>query len=335
MAQLVGAFGSSHGPMLSTPPDMWGLRRDADVKNPRHFFRGKTYAYPDLLAQRAPGFAAEVTPVMQRERHGKCQAALGELARRFEAAKADLVVIVGNDQKELFLDDVTPAMTVFFGETIENIPATPEERAKMGPGIAIAEEGHCPPGGATYPGAPEFGRHLVEELTGRGFDVAQSSRLPDGPGRHAGMPHAFGFLYRQVMRDAPPPSIPLIMNVGVAPNNPRIGRCLDLGRALRDSIRAWPGDSRVVLMASGGFSHFVIDEDLDRRVLDAMQKGDEAAIRAEPETSFLGNTAEIKNWLPVASAMQAEGRRMELVDYVPCYRSEAGTGNAMVFAHWA
>lgn len=42
MAQLAGAFGTSHEPMLSTPPNLWGLRRDADFKNPRHFFRAKT-----------------------------------------------------------------------------------------------------------------------------------------------------------------------------------------------------------------------------------------------------------------------------------------------------
>ena len=30
----------------------------------------------------------------------------------------------------------------------------------------------------------------------------------------------------------------------------------------------------------------------------------------------------------------AEGRRYHQVDYVPCYRSEAGTGNAMAFVYW-
>jgi len=45
-------------------------------------------------------------------------------------------------------------------------------------------------------------------------------------------------------------------------------------------------------------------------------------------------TAEIKNWFPVISAMNAEGRRYHQVDYVPCYRSEAGTGNAMAFVYW-
>jgi 3-O-methylgallate 3,4-dioxygenase len=36
----------------------------------------------------------------------------------------------------------------------------------------------------------------------------------------------------------------------------------------------------------------------------------------------------------VAGALLGSGLRFELVDYVPCYRSEAGTGNAMGFAVW-
>ena len=53
-----------------------------------------------------------------------------------------------------------------------------------------------------------------------------------------------------------------------------------------------------------------------------------------PENIFKVGTAEIKNWLPVIAAMNAEGRRYHQVDYVPCYRSEAGTGNAMAFVYW-
>jgi seryl-tRNA synthetase len=45
-------------------------------------------------------------------------------------------------------------------------------------------------------------------------------------------------------------------------------------------------------------------------------------------------TAEIKNWYPVISAMNQTKLRYHLVDYVPCYRSEAGTGNAMAFVYW-
>ena len=34
------------------------------------------------------------------------------------------------------------------------------------------------------------------------------------------------------------------------------------------------------------------------------------------------------------SAETGAPRPMKLIDYVPCYRSEAGTGNAMAFAYW-
>jgi hypothetical protein len=42
----------------------------------------------------------------------------------------------------------------------------------------------------------------------------------------------------------------------------------------------------------------------------------------------------IKNWIVVAGAMAEAGLKMKLIDYVPCYRSEAGTGSGMGFAYW-
>jgi 3-O-methylgallate 3,4-dioxygenase len=52
------------------------------------------------------------------------------------------------------------------------------------------------------------------------------------------------------------------------------------------------------------------------------------------EAIFQAGTSEVKNWIPVAGAMDELGFGMEVIDYVPCYRSEAGTGNAMAFATW-
>jgi hypothetical protein len=65
-----------------------------------------------------------------------------------------------------------------------------------------------------------------------------------------------------------------------------------------------------------------------------MQNGDEKALAALPENLFKVGTAEIKNWYPVIAAMNAAGLKYRQVDYVPCYRSEAGTGNAMCFSYW-
>ena len=51
MAKIVLGMGSSHGPMLSTPPQEWGQRVLADRKN-RHPFRGKTWSFDELVALR-------------------------------------------------------------------------------------------------------------------------------------------------------------------------------------------------------------------------------------------------------------------------------------------
>jgi hypothetical protein len=92
----------------------------------------------------------------------------------------------------------------------------------------------------------------------------------------------------------------------------------------------------VALIASGGLTHFAIDEELDRKVLAAMQAGDLAALERIPEEMFRSpGTGEIKNWLPLAAATVELGMKMNLIDYVPCYRSPAGTGTAMAFAYWA
>ena len=334
MAEIVLGMALSHGPMLSTPPDQWNLRASADRGNNRHWYRGRTYDYETLVRERGGGFLSQISVEERARRHAACQAALRLLAEKFAAVRPDLVVILGNDQLEVFKEDQIAAFNVYDGAEIENVPLTETQRAKLPPGIALAEQGHCPPGGAVYPGAPAAAAAIIASLIGQHFDVSRSARLPKGPDRQHGIPHAFGFLYRSVMRDTPPPSIPVFLNVGVPPNQPRVQRCLDFGRALRAAIAALDDKLRVALLASGGLTHFVVDEELDRRVLGAMQAGSEATLAAIPENWFGGNTSEIKSWLPLFAAMNAGEKRMHLVDYVPCYRTEAGTGQGMAFAYW-
>jgi hypothetical protein len=87
---------------------------------------------------------------------------------------------------------------------------------------------------------------------------------------------------------------------------------------------------------SGKADHSVLFTDLICRLTGVRQvkHGDEDALAALPENVFKVGTAEIKNWYPVIAAMNAAGLTYHQVDYVPCDRSEAGTGNAMCFAYW-
>ena len=91
---------------------------------------------------------------------------------------------------------------------------------------------------------------------------------------------------------------------------------------------------RVAVIASGGLSHFVVDEDLDQKFLAFLGKGDVKGMTTMPETFLQSGTSEFKNWIPVGAIAHDAGLAMDVVDYVPCYRSSAGTGNAMGFVRW-
>jgi hypothetical protein len=329
MAEIVLGIGSSHGPLLSTPPEQWDLRAAADRANKNHWFRGKTYDFEALLQARAPGFAHETTVEKRRQRFLQCRSGLEALGRKFNQVSPDAVVILGNDQREFFNAGLTPAITVYRGSEIANVQHLNEDQ----PGLNIAEPANSPKEGATYPGATDLADHIVRSLGDENFDLAQSDTTPSGAPR-GGIPHAYGFFYHTILQDQTPPSVPIILNVHFPHNTPKLRRCLELGRALYRAIGSFTGFKRVALMASGGLTHFVIDEEFDQRVIAAMQTGDEDALAALPENYFKVGTAEIKNWYPVIAAMNAAGRKYHQIDYVPCYRSEAGTGNAMCFAYW-
>jgi Catalytic LigB subunit of aromatic ring-opening dioxygenase len=329
MAEIVLGIGTAHGPLLSTPPEKWDLRARADRENKNHWYRGRTYDFESLLRERAPGFGAQTGIETRRERHARCRAALEVLERKVLEAAPEALVILGNDQREYFGEDLTPSITVYRGAEIFNARETHEPA----PGLNIAEPGNAPEQGTSYPGATALADHILDCLAEEGFDPAQSNSRPKGASR-PGIPHAYGFVYHTILRDNPAPSVPIILNVHFPHNQPKIGRCLALGRTLQRAIRSFQGTRRVALIASGGLTHFVVDEEFDREVLHAIDRGDEDALGRLPENVFKVGTAEIKNWFPVVAAMNAEGRRSHEVDYVPCYRSEAGTGNAMGFVYW-
>ena len=44
--------------------------------------------------------------------------------------------------------------------------------------------------------------------------------------------------------------------------------------------------------------------------------------------------SEVRNWVTVGGALAGTELTARVVDYVPCYRSEAGTGCAMAFMAW-
>ena len=169
---------------------------------------------------------------------------------------------------------------------------------------------------------------LIRSFMDAGFDVATSNELNE----EVGLGHAFTFLYRYMTPEGDVPVVPLAVNTFFTPNQPTPKRCYAFGEALREAIESWDSDKRVAVMASGGLSHTIIDEEIDQMTLDGLQGKDAAALASLPVDQLTRGTSEIRNWVALAGAVEPMG--MTLVDYQPCYRTPAGTGCAMGFAYW-
>lgn len=336
MAEIVLGMWTSHGPTLSTTPEQWLMRVKADKSRPSHPYKLGNYSFDELTQLRNNENLQEQSSEEQRTiRHARCQDAVKKMADVWADVKPDVAVIMGNDQKEIFTDQVIPAFTVFSGETLFNEPASEDQIALMAPGIHAAEAGHNPPDYTEYPGLPELGNLIIKQATRDGFDVTQMTKIP----RHnnhwsSGVGHAFGYIYRQVMRDNVVPNVPVITNTFFPPNQPTAKRCFEFGQMVAKAIKKWDSDLKVAVFGSGGMSHFVIDEDLDKIFMKAISERDVESLINLDERYFQTGTSELKNWIAAAGILFDTNLQGETVDYVPCYRSEAGTGTANGFVYW-
>jgi hypothetical protein len=339
MAKIVYGFGSSHGPLLSTPPERWDLRAADDRKNPKHPFRGSVYTFPELVKVRAgeKDFDKEMSIETRRERYDRNERALALLAEKLADVNPDIVVVVGDDQHEWFFDDVQPSFTVYCADQVINAAIDPEVMKTKSPGIALAMSASHPPEDQTYPVPSDLATTIIEQAISDEFDVAISAKQRENERGVIGVGHAVGFIYRRILKDRPIPVVPILLNTYFPPNQPSPKRCYEFGKSIGRAIRGWNGpnaDKRVAICASGGISHFVIDEEFDTRMLTAIKNRDTKTIFAEPENMFRSGTSETKNWITVAGILDETDLEMNLIDYVPSCRSEAGTGCGMAFATW-
>jgi OH-DDVA oxygenase/3-O-methylgallate 3,4-dioxygenase len=333
MARIIAAMATTHGPQLHTTVEQWQLRVKAD-KARKHPFRGGTYGFEELVALRkSEGLAEKSTMEAQRAYHARCHAAMEKLADRWAETGADIAVILGNDQNEVYeTDELNPAFMVFYGATIPSYPSSEEVRAKAPPGVAEGEHGHAAPAHTEYQGVPALGEHIIRTLSAHEFDVTACKVWPKAAKN--GASHAFGHIYRQVMRDRVVPNVPIYQNTFFPPNQPSAARAFRFGQVVGEAIDSWASDRTVAVFGSGGMSHFVIDEDFDRRFVDALGRGDKAYLTSIPLSELQSGTSELKSWISLAGLLEGRGARMHGIDYVPCYRSAAGTGTANGFYWW-
>jgi 3-O-methylgallate 3,4-dioxygenase len=328
MARLVAAFGSSHSIMLVSQREDWqhGFRA-VDPKNPHYFDKaGNHVTYGDLL-ERAPADSdALVTPERMGERFDQAEAAMDELRERIRAAKLDVLLVVGDDQTELFRTTNNPTFAIYYGETIRNAKReTSPNDSWYARARTMRQE---PDGDVHYPVESAMARWMIRELCERDFDIAAMDGLERG--QYEG--HAFSFIHRRYLQGLDLPVIPVIVNTFDPPNQPTPRRCIQLGAALRELIEAYPEDLRVGVLASGGLSHFVVDEELDHGIIDAIRRKDSAWLAALDPKQLQAGSSEIRNWIIAVEAVKSLD--LEWVSYTPGYRSPALTGTGLCFAAW-
>jgi 3-O-methylgallate 3,4-dioxygenase len=120
MAKMVMGIGSSHSPALLMEPPAWLARGETDDRTimALHDFDGKRVKYDELLVKTSPEMMKEIDPEVLDRRHKANEAAIAKISEVLDAADPDIVLIIGDDHKEVFQEDNMPALSVYWGETL-------------------------------------------------------------------------------------------------------------------------------------------------------------------------------------------------------------------------
>src|SRR5207302_7705924 len=222
-------------------------------------------------------------PDRMETRHAAVQEAISRLGEYLREARLDTLIVVGDDQEELYHSQNMPGILVYYGETIRNVPLAPVKEPNWG--WRASARWHEEKEPRDYPVDARLARHLIDQLIDREFDVATSDGLPAEEGEG----HAIGFVHKRIMQDVPQPTVPIVpvcINTYYPPNQPTPRRCYRLGQAIRAAVESYPKDIRVGIIGSGGLSHFVVDEALDRGFIDMLRKKDAAGIESLPRETL-------------------------------------------------
>ncbi len=339
MADLVLGMGCTHTPQMHTKAEDWQIRAERDRTNGIElWWKGKRWLWDDLAeARKCEGLVQSELDGQAQERLDRCFSALDKLVEKYKEVKPDVAIICGNDQHELFLDQMQPAFTVIGADVIENMPRTQAMKSRLPPGIEISDHGHLPDQCMTFKGQPELATHISTRLNSADFDVAYSRKVPkpdEDKAMVGGMPHAYGFVYRNIMLDNPVPHVPIVLNSFFPPNRPSARRVYEFGRTVGEAVLSWEKDARVMVVASGGLSHFAIDEEFDRRFLQALQDKDFSYFFECSDEYYRAGTSEVKNWIMAAGILSAANLDMTVVDYETLPRTVANTGSTCAFTIW-
>src|ERR1700739_1669160 len=181
MARIVLGIGTSHTPMLNVGPEEWPLFEELDRRRAHLHQDGTRASFDELLAVAPPSLRTELGPEKHAKRHGEAMAALGRLQEALTETKIDAVVIVSDDQHEVYHEGNMPSMLVYRGDTIANVPnrttRKPDADVAWRPDWAKRASARYYEERETrhYSVHAKLANHLITALIDREFDVASAN----------------------------------------------------------------------------------------------------------------------------------------------------------------
>lgn len=338
MADILG-LGLSHYPPLCLPDaDMAGILRWT-LQDPSIPAQEKDVArWPAAMrAEWADDSGARAAAAHRKQ----LVAGFERVRAALDAFKPDAVVIWGDDQYENFKEDLIPPFAVLAYDDLDLHPWSHAQGSSMMKGKANVW-GEDASKRYRLRGRPDIARHLVAGLLERDIDVAYAYK----PLHHGSLAHAFAnaILYLDYHRqgyDHPTICFPLncygrrvvsargfLTRMDAAleldPPSPSPRRFMQVGAATARVLKESPW--RVALVASSSWSHAFLcdptwrlrpDTPADRRLYEALRKGDYEAWRATPLQAVEdAGQQEVLNWFALAGAMEALGARLEWSEFV-------------------
>lgn len=238
--------------------------------------------------------------------------AMDEMRWRLEAAKPDVIVAFSNDHLLNWPINNIPELTVGIGD--EHVgPADWYDEW-----LALDKY--------RIPGNAGLARYIVNEGARRriAFSYLRDMQFDDG----------FSVPMHYLNPFSAIPLVPISLNCTVPPI-PLPTRAYEVGTALRDMLKAYPGQERIAVLATGGLSHepggpryFWVDEAFDQWFLQLLQRGDHDALLREctlekMEEAGSGGTAELLAWI---MALPFTRGPAEVLAYMPAIAWRSGTG---------
>jgi hypothetical protein len=158
---------------------------------------------------------------------GEIERLYGGVAAHLRAMRPDVLLVFTADHYNMFFETCVPIFAIGVAEAAagaSDYPQLPRRVVPIAAGLA---------------------RRVHAHAVRAGFDVGMSQELE--------LDHTVIAPLWFLFPDEVPPIVPVFVN-GLIPPLPAAARCLALGRAIADAVRAAPEPVRVAVIASGSFS---------------------------------------------------------------------------------